>query len=282
MNRSLAAKVCLIVLAAAALGSARMQRAKPRAEIEGFDSLAPPGRSVTLRAKVVARGFLGIRVHPRGEEVIFSRGEAAIGRALTGNEGIATLEWKPPESPEECAITVMLASGARHEATPSTLRVFVRDPKRRTLVVDIDGTICDASGFAVLTKPSLELCARDGSAAALRSLASAFDIVYLTGRDDALLARTREWLDLREFPHGPILVRNLGLFTLSAKRYKARALDELRRDFTLAAGVGDREEDAKAYLAAGMIAILVGDEDDVPKGASKVASWPEVAKLLLP
>ena len=282
MNRSLAAIPCLVVLAAASMWAAFMRGEKPRAEIEGFDVLVPCGRSVTLRVKVVARGFLGIRVHPRNEEVIFSRGAMAIGRAITVEEGIATLEWKPPDSPVEFVITVMLASGARHEAPPATLRVFVRDPKRRTLVVDVDGTICDASGLAVLTKPSSDLRERDGSAAALRALASTFDVVYLTGRDDALLARTREWLDLREFPHGPILVRNLGLFTLSARRYKARVLDDLRREFTLSAGVGDREEDAKAYLAAGMIAILVGDEDDVPKGASKVASWSDVARLLLP
>ena len=48
-------------------------------------------------------------------------------------------------------------------------------------------------------------------------------------------------------------------------------------------GVGDRKEDARAYLAAGMRALVIrpdGDFRDLPPGAEGVRSWEEVRERL--
>jgi phosphatidate phosphatase APP1 len=258
-----------------------MERRKAPVEIEAFDALTIPGRPVTLEAKVIAHRLFGIRTHARGARLEFRVDGEAIGSAVTAEEGIATFVWSPPDRVADHAIRVDLVD-ERREAVPATLRVFVRDPKRPSLVVDLDGTVCASNGIDVLFRPPSAILAADGAAEALRSLAARFDVVYLTGRDEGMCRRTLDWLELREFPSGPVLFRDLGLFTLSAKSHKIRILRELRRDFTLAAGVGDRHEDAEAYLDVGMKAILVGNEDDVPKGAIRVPTWADVANLLRP
>ena len=116
----------------------------------------------------------------------------------------------------------------------------------------------------------------------LDELARDYEILYLSARDDSLLARSRAWLDHHQFPRGALLTRDLHLGNLSAESFKTRRLRELQRRFQLVAGVGDRNEDARAYLEAGLYAIMIGDEDDVPERASKVVRWSEVGRLLRP
>ena len=84
------------------------------------------------------------------------------------------------------------------------------------LVVDLDGTVCISSGLDVARKAPEDIEASPGAAAAVTELARHYQIVYLSARDDALINRSRRWLDLKHFPHGPLLVRDLHLGNLSA------------------------------------------------------------------
>ncbi|MGH7162323.1 MAG: LNS2 domain-containing protein [Planctomycetota bacterium] len=253
-------------------------RDKPEAKLQGYDVLVPPGREATLAAKLEKRGVAGINPDLRGEPVVFRFRGTLLGRAATAADGLASLAWKPP-GPGEHEIVVEVAPESRYRGS-ALLRVFVRGRERPALVVDLDGTVCAASSWEVAVDRPEEQAAVPGAAAALVRLAERYDVIYLTARDDALLAKSRRWLDLRGFPRGPVLVRDLSLGNLSAGRYKRERLAALRKDFRLAAGVGDRKEDAEAYLSAGMSAILVGDEDDVPEGARTCADWEEVARVL--
>jgi len=271
-------------LAIAALATTLVLADKPaRGRLQGFDALAPRGRAVILEAKLErASGFLGVHPDVHGVEVAFEAGGATIGRARTGRDGLARVAWTPTSGIDEHAITVRVEGGRRWVADPAPLRVFARDPARPVLVVDLDGTVCESSEFDVATRPPSEIAACDGAAAALGRLAARFDVVYLTARDDAFSARSREWLDLRGFPRGPVLVRDVGPRTLSAEAYKAERLLDLARDFRLAAGVGDRDEDARAYLAAGLAAIVVGGDGTrgIPARARHARDWAAVEKLL--
>jgi len=250
------------------------------AKLQGFDALVPEGWPVILEAKLERKGILGINPDLHGIEVVFARGDREIARARTAGDGMARVAWTPPEA-GEYEIAVRVADPARFEAPPAALRVFSRDPKEReTLVVDLDGTVCASSGLDVARKEPAKIEATPGSAEALRRLARRFDVVYLTARDDALADKTRRWLDLRGFPRGPVLVRDVSFATLSAEKWKTARLADLARDFRLAAGVGDRDEDARAYVAAGMDAILVGGASDAPEKARRAADWTEVERLL--
>lgn len=248
------------------------------ARLLAFDALVPPGRAVALTVKL-ERDNLAHRDLER-VAVVFAKGDAVIGRATTGEEGIATLEWTPPAAkPDTYEITVSLAPDAAYEAPAVSLRVFVRDPKRPVLVVDLDGTVCAAGALDVATKEPKDLPAVPGAAEALVALAKRYDVLYLTARDDGLFARSREWLDLKGFPAAPLLVRDLKLTTLSAERFKRQRLLELKRDFDLVAGVGDREDDGEAYVAAGMKALLVG-EGRTPEGAQRYPDWGKIREAL--
>jgi phosphatidate phosphatase APP1 len=244
------------------------------ARILAFDAVTPPGRAVTLSVKLERDNL----THKDLERVtlLFARGKDAPLRATTGDDGMATLPWMPPAAKADTyEFTVSLAPDAKYAAPDATLRVFVRDPKRPVLVVDLDGTVCAAGALDVATKEPKDLPALEGSADALTALAKRYDILYLTARDDGLFARSRAWLDLRGFPAAPLLVRDLKVTNLSAERFKRNRLLELKRDWNLVAGIGDRDEDGDAYLAAGMKAILVGP-GSTPEGALRFDGWKKV------
>jgi phosphatidate phosphatase APP1 len=264
VRRALA--VALLVFPAAAERDA--------ARILAFDAVAPPGRAVTLSVKLERTSVAHRDLE--GVPLVFARGKDAALRATTGDDGIATLSWTPPAAePDTYEFTVSIAAGARYEAAAAPLRVFVRDPKRPVLVVDLDGTVCAAGALEVATREPKELPALAGSAEALAILAKRYDILYLTARDDGLFEKSRAWLDLKGFPRAPLLVRDLKVTTLSAERFKRKRLLELKREFNLFAGVGDRDEDGDAYLAAGMKAVLVGP-GSTPEGAVRLEGWAEV------
>jgi hypothetical protein len=264
------------------LGTACRGEDEPdRARLQAFDVLARPGEKVTLRAKLEREGILGIDPNLHGVTLVFRLAGKELGRARTADEGIASLAFTVPEGGRaDLRVEVSLAEGSEYAAASSTLLIAVRDGKRPILVTDIDNTIANVSTLGFLGKSPEEIPELPGAAAALGRLAERFDVVYLTARDEHFVEATRRWLALRKFPAGPVFFRDLSLATLSARKYKTEALAALKKAWpTMKVGVGDRTEDAQAYLANELDAILIGD-DDLPEGAKRVASWAEIEKML--
>jgi phosphatidate phosphatase APP1 len=259
------------------LGACRCAEGPKPAILQGFDALARPGTTVALRAKLEREGAVG--VHPDLHEVslVYRHEGREVGRATTGDDGIASFEWSVPAAgPADLRVDVSLAEATGYSAAPSTLLVAVRDGTRPMMVCDIDGTIADVSTLKFITSEPEEIPELPGASDVLRGLAERYDVLYLTARDDRFVEQTRRWLALRGFPPGPVFHRDLKLTTLSARRYKTEALEVLKRDWpTIAVGIGDRTEDAEAYLANALVAILVRDED-LPEGALRAASWADV------
>ncbi len=254
---------------------------KKSAKLQGYDVLTTEGKEVVLRAKLERQGALGINPDLNGHEIVFLFEGKELGRSKTIDDGTASFHWSIPESKiREWEFQVSLPEASRYESQETFLRVFLRDQKRPSLVIDLDGTICASSELEVGMKEASEIEAIEGAAAALQELSKSFYLIYLTARDDALINKTREWLDLRGFPHAPLLVRDIKLWNLSAEKYKTNRLLELKKEFHLFAGVGDRKEDALAYMAAGMQAYLIGKPTEIPQGARKLVSWSEIGKLL--
>lgn len=276
-------KLCLL----AALGAA--SEGKKEAKLQGYDLLCPQmGGEVRLRAKVERKGVAGIHPDLHGEEILFYSSKTPIGKGRSGKDGIAELIWTFPhmvhakDGPFHVEVEATLSEGSEYEAPRTRFGAFHWRKDFPVLVVDLDGTVCASTELEVGLKAPGELRAVPGAPEALQEIARTHALLYLTARDDALMNATREWLDLRTFPKGPVLFRDLSLWNLSAEKYKREKLLALKKDWNLVAGVGDRDEDARAYMAAGMEAYLVGRAEKVPQGARKLASWAEVAKILRP
>jgi len=252
----------LLVLALAVLACAPERHA---ARLQGFDALAPPGAAVTLVAKVEADDLLHLHPDLRGVPVRFLLSGAEIGKATSGRDGLASCAWTPPAAGMH-EVEVVAVPGRRGR---TILRVFARPRDREVLVVDLDGTVCAGKGIDVVRKAPAEIPVIPDAAEVLSRLATRFDILYLTARDDSLITRSREWLDLNGFPKAPILVRDLGLQTLSAEKYKRERLAELAPVWRLVAGVGDRDEDIAAYRSVGVRTFLV-----------PAVSWKEIGEAL--
>lgn len=135
-----------------------------------------------------------------------------------------------------------------------------------------------------------------GAAATLRALKEAgYRIVYLTGRHDAphdsMRRGTARWLAEHGFPHpadGSTLLWMKPKRGLDDLRFKEEALKEILELGPVAAGIGDRPSDGKAYLQKGIPAILLRDGRRPLDGLRAlkgevwiVHNWFELERLLL-
>jgi hypothetical protein len=121
------------------------------------------------------------------------------------------------------------------------------------------------------------------SAEVLGRLSKKYTIVYLTGREEIFMTKTKAWLKLRNFPSGPVFFWDLGKKPFGSGEYKTEAIKELKKTFpNIAVGMGDLVTDAKAYLDNGMRAFFIGESkpDDLPEKAEFVKSWLEIEKKL--
>lgn len=274
------------LLALATLGSTTMG-GKKAAKLQGYDLLAPAYGAVTLQAKIERKGMMGINPDLEGRDVAFFFEGKELGRSKAGDDGIASFVWTPPRaerapSPTAFEFQAAIPAESSYESAPAAFSVFFWDPQKPCVVIDLDGTVCASKEIEVGLKEPSELKAVEGAPEALREIAKNYNVLYLTARDDALMNATREWLTLRGFPRGPVLFRDLKLTNLSAESYKTKRLLELKQTWNLVAGCGDRDEDANAYMAAGMTAYLIGKPVKIPQGARKLVHWSEIEKLLRP
>jgi hypothetical protein len=251
------------------------------ARIRGYDALALPGQELTLTAKLETAGPSGAAPDIRGAMLRFRlpRGNVLDGR--TDGDGKARVVALAPTEPGDHVVELGLDPESPWSAAPATLLLRIRRAGEPFLVVDLDGTVTDASAATVLfgSPEPFPLAAE-----VLRELSRERAILYLTARDDALLPRTRRFLAEHGFPLAPVLTGDYRLGELSAERMKREALAKLRGSFTGDwVGVGDRPEDARAYLSVGMRALLVvpeGDPEELPEGAEPVRDWSEVRERI--
>lgn len=219
-----------------------------------------------LQALCERRWFGLARQRRPGVVVEFRDGHGRrVGEAASGPDGIARLEIQAPGTYE--------AGGSRGRA----FRFKKNDP---ILACDLDRTVSDGSPLEFWLRPLESLQPFPGAVAALNRLAERYRILYLTARRDFVLQKSRDWLDLHAFPPGPVLCREWSLTPISPEAFKRAALSALAPRFSLAAGIGDRAHDARAYLAHGMKAVLFRCSELAPAGALACDSWDQATALL--
>lgn len=247
-------------IALAACFLALLAPAAPALEATGLDAITTPGRPVRVSAKFEHRGWAFFRLDVRRAGANVSvLGQTT--RAVTDGDGVA-YATVTPTAPGVHPIDAWLD---REPGTRARGRLFVFDPARPVVVVDVDGTISDLPDWRVPFDGD-RAPAFAGSVQVLTELARTHHVVYLTARDDTLDAKTRAFLARHGFPDGPVVFNDQGLWTRAERlrivprnhgRAKRAQLEALRaRGVRLALGIGNAETDGEAYEGVGLPSYL--------------------------
>ena len=272
------------IVAVVALAVRSAQSGEKKAFLTGYDVLAQPGDTVSLQAKAEKASKFRFRPDIDDELVEFYRDGKLIGSGKTDDDGKATVQYKV-EAAGRFTVEARFPEKSKYAAEPAPILVDVCDAKTEFIVCDIDHTIADISWAKFVVRKNEDVPALPGSPEVLGRVAKRCKIIYITARDDTFTRKTRDWMALRKFPAGPVFFWDFLGKKLSHTKYKTRQIAAIKKRFpNLVAGMGDRVGDAKAYLANGLKAVIVGDErdDDLPKDAIFVKSWKDAEPHLLP
>jgi hypothetical protein len=260
----------------------------PSVKVTVHDAITVPNQRVVLRAKFEGRGVGPLRGDLRQKPVRF-RALRGTPTALTDSDGLAAASVSPVTT-GRFPFTAELLGVDDRPTGHGTL--FVIDPKRPVVVVDIDGTLSAMSGWKVPFRGS-KAETFPGARALLSALARTHAIVYLSARDDSFLPLTRRFLALHEFPPGPVLMNDWGLGSKKEREqlmpgnhgaFKARVLTRLRRrGLKLTLGLGDADSDAEAYRAVKIPGFLHRPKEtphDLGRGCYTFAGYPALERRL--
>jgi LNS2-like protein (lipin/Ned1/Smp2) len=185
----------------------------------------------------------------------------ALGAAITGDDGYATFT-APGDLPVGAYDVVFEVTG---DASTTAATLWVLPPGTHLVVSDIDGTLTTSD-----TELFLQILNGDyvpeayPSAVELTATHAQIGhiVVYLTGRPNPLLGKTREWLSTLGFAPGPLHVTDSFLDALPTDAqvgaYKEAYLTSLSdAGFVLDMAYGNATTDITAYLGAGLPPSLV-------------------------
>ena len=143
----------------------------------------------------------------------------------------------------------------------------------RLIVSDVDGTLTSSeNAFLETIALGIEPDAHAGAAQAFdAATARGFQLVYVTARGNQYTTATRDWLDHKSFPRGPVrlspsFVTLPGADTIDYKTQTITALSAA--GLAVAAGVGNRASDVTAYTSTKVVADRIFIE--LPEFASEV------------
>lgn len=151
------------------------------------------------------------------------------------------------------------------------------------IVSDVDGTLTSSeNAFLETIALGIEPSARAGAPNAYAAATTkGFQLVYVTARGNQYTQATRDWLDHKGFPRGPVRL-SPSFITLPGGDtidYKTQTLSALSAaGLQIAAGVGNRASDVTAYtntaLPAGRIFV------EMPDYASELAPLLDLHKAI--
>ncbi len=241
------------------------------------DLLSIPDETVTLEAEMERPVCLFIDP-PIADAEIEAEG---LGRGTTDGGGLARIE--AGRLPEGSRRFRLRATGERWSAPEVEALVCVARRDAPVFVTDIDQTLADVSSLGFAFRSNESVRPLDGAVEAMVEIARRMTVVYLTARDHIFTAKTRDWLDRRGFPEGPLYLRRVRFWAASPADHKRARLEELRARFTnIRWGVGDLPGDVEAYSSRGVSPILLSRRPLPPRFPGvRAASWEEVLELVV-
>ncbi len=275
--RSLHIKLSTPLVLALALAVPDLSLAKQSTvDLQVQDILARPGDAVILRAKLERAGFRGRDIE--GAEIEFRLDGTTLGRATTDDDGKAILPIKAP-SVGDYVVKAVYAGNEDALRGEYNALLAVREASAPVMVLDIDWTISMTDNIDAAIgdgdSPPLE-----GGPEGVGRLDSRYDIVYVTARPRQLRKSTLAWLNRYGLPRRPAYFLDLKKFpTYNEAKYKKSIIKPLKDLFPkMSIGIGDKRTDSEAYLAAGLKAIIITDEE--LQGAISVPNWAAVEEAV--
>jgi phosphatidate phosphatase PAH1 len=229
------------------------------AQHRGFDLVASADSASQTLAGWISYTVVDKALEDEDVEVFACDGGAwrSAGTARTDDEGYFVLELAGAER---------LAVGMRDlfvsvagDRTGARFLGYVAPAGTRLIVSDVDGTLTSSeNAFFETIVLGREPDERAGAPAAYRAVTSkGYQLVYVTARGNQFTSATRDWLDHKGFPRGPVRL-SPSFVTLpggDTSDYKSQTLAALMATgLELAAGVGNRASDVAAYAATGLAA----------------------------
>lgn len=259
------------------------------------DAITPPGREVTLTARLQYGTFLrDLEEH----QITFLLDGQQYAKVLTGDEGMARASFRP-EATGNYQFKVHAPTRKKddgHKLELADLFVACRERDVPIAVIDLDRTIVASSFKEVLMGDPQPM---PDSARVLHRLAADHTLIYLTHRPDYFGTKSKRWLRSHNYPLGPLYLSEAGEFFDGSGDFKTAKLKEFRREFpNLRIGMGDKISDIESYLRVDMKPIMIvnlraidtTEADDLrdyadelgtlPADVDMVNTWADAEKVL--
>ncbi len=274
----------LLAFTLAPLGTAA---AATEASLTGYDLLTPPGRTVSLRAKLERKGVMGINPDVKGESLdyflVTRDGEDLdpakyLGSGRTDGNGFATIEW-PVEAPGQYLVEARIRRGSDYVALPARIRVAAPPADRSIVLVQLDETVSKATNLKMFRGTANEkIEVVEGAREILQLLSTPHQLVYLTDLEVAFTSKFKDWLQLRDLPPAPVIFWELFARSLSHDTYMQKLVGRLRQDFPqLEVGIAGRASDGATFVEHGLAGIvLTEDPEELDPAAIFAANWRHV------
>lgn len=231
-----------------------------------YDSMAEPGRPISLLADLVEEGVL-IQGPVGGEILRFQVAGRSLGTAMTGGDGRAVKVFVPV-AVGVLDLAVGLESSRRVDAPVARGRIFVWDRRRPIIIVSRPALLAPSNKPSIgLPVPNFDgpAAAPDGKAIeALSVLSRRAHLLYVSPADRTDLPDLRRWMDQHRLPVGP-------LFPVKARPLAlVREIEGWRHAGwrNIKAGLVATPDEAGALVGAGLKAVRSPD-------ASAKAKWPD-------
>ena len=249
--------------------------------IECDDVLVHVGTEARITARLTRRKVFGcVRSCPR-TRVRFSLDREEIGEAEAGYDGTATVVYTPREE-KEYRITANCCLKRRGKTVTAHATLFSRSTRKPGIILDIDRTLFASSTFAAIFRRSRSVSPLADAVEVTQDLSRRYDLTIVTGRKRYLRQKTKRWLRMKGFPLAPVFFAPPFRPTLSHERFKFELIRQLKASWpNIIIGIGDRDSDARAYLANGLRAIIIREKGHCLRGAVMARDWRAIRGLLL-
>jgi hypothetical protein len=254
------------------------------------DVLVLPGQPARIEAVLTRTGLAG-KQGLGGEQVELVVEGKSLGKAMTGGDGRAFLDYTPKIRGNH-EIIVRLVPNPRVASPDAKAMLGVWERRRPILLVEV-AALMQPEKPPPAPVPSLPIpfgqredpASTPDAADELKRLAQFFyNVIYVAWLPKEAAGSlgdntdVREWLAQHKFPGGLAMAVRPGEQALAAK------IDQLRTDgwTNVKAGIGKSRAFAEVLVAHRMEVVIVPEPDkgDLPKKAKAVKEWKDIRKKL--
>ncbi|MDP6544958.1 MAG: hypothetical protein QGH60_13280 [Phycisphaerae bacterium] len=266
------------------------------------DQLSAVGDDVTVVARLQRNDFFVVNLAAVRAYLRYQIGEGVERSASTDKLGYSAVRLVMPEKPGRYDLAIRYQDDDGDE-TAKTVGAYAWDPAKPVIAVDMDPlprrraklTQGRKGWWTGLAKYTVDLIPRatpgdaPSARAALAKLAGKANILYLTRREVVNHLQCRSELSAHGYPDGPVLTWRRQRWHLVPGRFKipkvvvearlVSQLGELRKTFSnMWVGISESSLAGKAFVEAGMTAVVVGDARLDGDKVMRVGTWKELAE----